>query len=144
MGRGETEALSKRWEAACDAVLSLKPPSLPDLQGLLRDSYKTLSLYHKRSLVPKEIGRILIAMENYLFFSAMMEEKELGDGAFCYQRVHLIVKALERGFLDGFFPLKSPRLEIRDDTGMIRFLDLESQVPEQIFCETKSDLTDQS
>ena len=76
MGKDELKSLIGLWDAEIHSALSLKEPSWPKLQGLLKETYKALTLYHKDGLVPKELARIMLCMDEFLYFTSLMEEKE--------------------------------------------------------------------
>lgn len=106
--------LANQWEKMTHTVLALKQIPVENLQNLLKETYKTLVIFHKDELVPKVISKLFLEMEDFLYFSSLMEEKEVGIGYYCYEKVHTIVKALEEGFLNGDFGCEFPKLPIID------------------------------
>lgn len=107
--------LANQWEEMTHTVLALKRIPVESLQNLLKETYEALVVFHKDELVPKEISKLFLGMEDFLYFASLMEEKEVGSGYYCYQKVHTIVKTLEDGFLNGDFGCDFPKLRIIDD-----------------------------
>jgi hypothetical protein len=71
------------------------------MQTLLKETYLILTTYHKDSLIPKEISKLFLEIEDFLYFSSLMEEKENGLGFYHWQELFHLVKALEKGFFEG-------------------------------------------
>ena len=106
--------LANQWEEMTHTVLALEQIPVENLQNLLKETYKTLVVFHKDELVPKEISKLFLEMEDFLYFSSLMEEKEVGIGYYYYEKVRDIIKALEEGFLNGDFGCEFPKLPIID------------------------------
>ena len=107
--------LASQWEQITHTVLELKQIPAASLQNLLKETYEALVVYHKNELVPKEISKIFLEMEDFIYFAFLMEEKEVESDYYCYRKVNAIIKTLEAGFLSGDFGCDFPKLRIIDD-----------------------------
>ena len=107
--------LANQWEEMTHTVLALEQIPVENLQNLLKETYETLVVFHKDELVPKEISKLFLEMEDFLYFSSLMEEKEVESDYYCYRKVNAVIKTLEAGFLSGDFGCDFPKLRIIDD-----------------------------
>ena len=119
-------SLTRRWRSLTDRVLDLAPLSEEALQILCRDTYRALSVHCTEERIPKELAKMLLAMETYLSFSSLMEEKEKGHGFYLWEELFLLIEALKRGFFDGKYPHAYPVLEISDPTDCSLLFNLET------------------
>ena len=115
-----------KWEEMTHTVFELKNFSLEDMQTLLKETYLILTTYHKDSLIPKEISKLFLEIEDFLYFSSLMEEKENGLGFYHWQELFHLVKALEKGFFEGKYSCDYPKLIITDVLDNDLLIDLES------------------
>lgn len=115
-----------KWEEMTHTVFELKKLSLEDMQTLLKETYLILTTYHKDSLIPKEISKLFLEIEDFLYFSSLMEEKENGLGFYHWQELFHLVKALEKGFFEGKYSCDYPKLIITDVVDNDLLIDLES------------------
>ena len=115
-----------KWEEMTHTVFELKNFSLEDMQTLLKETYFILTTYHKDSLIPKEISKLFLEIEDFLYFSSLMEEKENGLGFYHWQELFHIVKALEKGFFEEKYSCNYPKLIITDVVDNDLLIDLES------------------
>lgn len=115
-----------KWEEMTHTVFELKKLSLEDMQTLLKETYLILTTYHKDSLIPKEISKLFLEIEDFLYFSSLMEEKENGLGFYHWQELFHIVKALEKGFFEEKYSCDFPKLIITDVVDNDLLVDLES------------------
>ena len=102
-----TETADK-WNELTSTVLHLKKFEISDMQAILKETYKILKVFHQEHTVPKEICRLLLCMEEFLYFSSMMEEKETPIDFFHYEAISCIVSAMNNGFFDGCFDPNKP------------------------------------
>lgn len=114
MSYNEISLLIKEWKDMISVVMSLEELSLPKIQELLKETYRILTVFHKSELVPKQISELFLEMENFLYFTSLMEEKEKNTGFYHWQEVFCIVKALEKGFFEGKYRCDFPKLIITD------------------------------
>ena len=115
-----------KWEEMTHTVFELKNFSLEDMQTLLKETYLILTTYHKESLIPKEISKLFLEIEDFLYFSSLMEEKENGLGFYHWQELFHLIKALEKGFFEGKYSCDYPKLIITDVLDNDLLIDLES------------------
>ena len=115
-----------KWEEMTHTVFELKNFSLEDMQTLLKETYLILTTYHKDSLIPKEISKLFLEIEDFLYFSSLMEEKENGLGFYHWQELFHLVKALEKGFFEGNYSCDFPKLILTDVLDNDLLIDLES------------------
>lgn len=115
-----------KWEEMTHTVFELKNFSLEDMQTLLKETYLILTTYHKDSLIPKEISKLFLEIEGFLYFSSLMEEKENGFGFYHWQEIFHLIKALEKGFFEGKYSCDYPKLIITDVLDNDLLIDLES------------------
>lgn len=133
MGKDELNSLIGLWDAEIHNVLSLKEPSWQRLQSLLKETYKALTLYHKDELVPKELARIMLCMDELLYFTSLMEEKEKGFGYYRWREIKCLVDAMKKGFFEGKYDYAFPQLKITDPEDNDILFDLEKNSLEAYF-----------
>lgn len=124
----ELEQLTSTWEAMTSAVLKLEKLSLPEMQVLLSETYQALRKFYQDKLVPKEISRILLGMEDFLYFAALMEEKEVGIDFYNYQCMSSIVAALKKGFFNADYGCDFPELKVLDKNNNEYLLNFETDI----------------
>lgn len=120
------ERIADRWDRMTALVLNLQELSLAQLQELLCDTYRVMAQFHKDPLIPKEITRILLNIEEYLYFASLMEEKEVPEGYYCYRHLCLIVNAFKKGFFNAEYAYAFPQLQILDDFQNNHIINLKS------------------
>ena len=91
----------KKWENLIQAVLSLKPLDVSEFASLLADTYKIIKSLDNKKEVPKDVCKLLITMDEWLYFASLMEEKEVGTDFYNYQASYSIISAIKAGFFDG-------------------------------------------
>lgn len=121
----ELGLIAEHWDYMTMRALNLQEISLVEMHALLRDTYMALTQFHKELLVPKEITKILLNIEEYLYFASLMEEKEVSEGHYCYRQLNLIVNAFKKGFFAEEYPCVFPQLQIIDEFDKHHVLDLE-------------------
>ena len=107
--------VADHWSELSFDVLEMKRISPSEIQNLLKETYRTLTAFHTKKLVPKEISRVFIEMDSFLHFASMIEENEDKMDFYQYKTVHSIVEALKRGFFSGEYECDFPLLRIFDD-----------------------------
>ena len=108
-------SIAEKWDHMTMIVIDLQELPLAELQALLCDTYRVLTQFHKEPLVPKGISRILLNVEEYLYFASLMEEIEVSEGYYCHRQLYSIVKALKEGFFNAAYAYTFPHLQIFDD-----------------------------
>ena len=114
MENKELKQIAYNWKSMTDTVLDLEKFSLSEMQILLSDTYKALRTYHKENVAPKEVSNILLEMYEFLYFTSLMEEKEVGVNFYQYQYISSIVAALRKGFFEADYRCEFPELKILD------------------------------
>ena len=114
MKNKELKQIAYNWKSMTDTVLDLEKFSLSEMQILLSDTYKALRTYHKENVAPKEVSNILLEMYEFLYFTSLMEEKEVGVDFYQYQYISSIVAALRKGFFEADYRCEFPELKILD------------------------------
>lgn len=117
--------LTKQWDDIICGVLHLQELSLSKTQRLLKDTYRALTAFHKEELVPKEISKILLRMEEFLYFASLMEEKEKGKSFYHWEELNYVVNALKKGFFDAEYACDYPKLIVTDVLDNEFLIDLE-------------------
>ena len=114
MKNKELKQIAYNWKSMTDTVLDLEKFSLSEMQILLSDTYKALRTYHKENVAPKEVSNILLEMYEFLYFTSLMEEKEVGVNFYQYQYISSIVAALRKGFFEADYRCEFPELKRLD------------------------------
>ena len=122
------DLLINQWKEMTYAVLDLKKISLSETQELLKETYKLLIKFHKQEVIPKELCKLLLEMDGFLYFSSLMEDKEVGIDFYHYQLVSLIVKALKKGFFEGGYSCSYPQLQILDAHAHKEIIDFDKDI----------------
>lgn len=111
-----------------DTVLDLEKFSFSEMQILLSDTYQILRKYHKESSVPKEVSNILLEMYEFLYFTSLMEDKEVGIDFYQYQFISSIVAALRKGFFEADYDCDYPELKVLDKDGNKFVINFETDI----------------
>lgn len=125
MEHKELKQLANKWEQMTHMVLDLKEIHSLKLQALLKETYALLRVFHKNELVPKEISKVFLEIQDFLYFASLMEEKEVNSDYYCYRKVYTIVKALKVGFFCGDYGCDFPKLRMVGDNEMSYVFDFE-------------------
>ena len=112
MSYNEISLLIKEWKDITSVVMSLDELPRIKVQQLLKETYRILTDYHKLGLVPKEIIALFLEMEDFLYFTSIMEGVEKEENFYNWQENFCIIKALEKGFLEGEYECDFPKLII--------------------------------
>ena len=102
------------WQAMTNIVLDLRKISSPDMHNLLRETYFILNFYRSSALIPKEVSKLLLEMDDFLYFASLMENKEVGIDFYNYKYIYLIITALKKGFYESEYGCDFPKLKIID------------------------------
>ncbi len=97
-----TQAVSA-WDALTNAVLELKKPDPSAVTACLRESYAVLATFRNSCTVPKDVCRLLLSMEEFLYFCSVFEGKDVPSDFFRFQAISHIASALKSGFFSGRF-----------------------------------------
>jgi hypothetical protein len=124
----ELKQIAYNWKSMTDTVLDLEKFSLSEMQILLSDTYKALRTYHKENVAPKEVSNILLEMYEFLYFTSLMEEKEVGVNFYQYQYISSIVAALRKGFFEADYRCEFPELKILDKNNNEFIINFENDI----------------
>lgn len=128
MENNELKQIAYNWKSMTDTVLDLEKFSLSEMQILLSDTYKALRTYHKENVAPKEVSNILLEMYEFLYFTSLMEEKEVGVNFYQYQYISSIVAALRKGFFEADYRCEFPELKILDKNNNEFIINFENDI----------------
>ena len=128
MENKELKQIAYNWKSMTDTVLDLEKFSLSEMQILLSDTYKALRTYHKENVAPKEVSNILLEMYEFLYFTSLMEEKEVGVDFYQYQYISSIVAALRKGFFEADYRCEFPELKILDKNNNEFMINFENDI----------------
>jgi hypothetical protein len=128
VGNKELKQIAYNWKSMTDTVLDLEKFSLSEMQILLSDTYKALRTYHKENVAPKEVSNILLEMYEFLYFTSLMEEKEVGVNFYQYQYISSIVAALRKGFFEADYRCEFPELKILDKNNNEFIINFENDI----------------
>ena len=124
----EALQIEEKWRAKTSTVLDLEEISPTDMKRLLKETYELLLKFHKEELVPKEVTKVLLEMDAFLYFVSLMERKEVGIDFYKYQRIFSIVEALKAGFFSGDYECEFPKLKLDKGEKKISVIDFESDI----------------
>lgn len=126
-------ALADGWEELAYTVLSLEELPLPQLQALLKETYRVLTVYCTGEHLPKELCRVLLGIEEYLCLASLMEDKEMGSDYYHSLEIQWIFDAFKEGLFTGHYPQAYPSLLVTDPLGYTYLFDLEKDAVENYF-----------
>ena len=95
-----TKELAYQWWKAAQMVLDMKEIAQGDMEALLAETRANLAQYQKESLVPKEVVRLFLEMEEFLCLASIMEDTEFESGFYHFQEISGQVQALKESFFD--------------------------------------------
>lgn len=113
MSNKEITDITNQWTDTIHQVLALEEVSKTTVRQLLKETYRMLTDYHKLGFVPKEIIALFLEMEDFLYFTSIMEGVEKEENFYNWQENFCIIKALEKGFLEGEYECDFPKLIIK-------------------------------
>ncbi len=126
MERDIITKITNDWVLMTLSTLDLKRIPSIEIRDLFKRSYEVLYYYHKDTVVPKGVSRMLLEMDGFLYFASMITDKEFDDNPYLYQAVHSIADALKLGFFQGEYECAYPVLKVHDDEYNSHILDLEN------------------
>ena len=128
MENKELKQIAYHWKSMTDTVLDSEKFSFSEMQILLSDTYQVLRTYHKEDAAPKEVSNILLEMYEFLYFTSLMEEKEVGVNFYQYQYISSIVAALRKGFFEADYDCDFPALKVPDKDGNESMINFETDI----------------
>ena len=118
-------AITEEWIKLTYRVLDLHRIPSSEIRDALKRTYQVLYCYHKEDAVPKAVCKMIIEMDEFLYFASMINENELDDDPCFYQAIHSIGEALRAGFFDGKYKSAYPVLRVLDENDCEQEIDLE-------------------
>ncbi len=137
MSYNEITKIIQDWQDVTGIVVSLKELPVKKVEKLLKETYFVMNTFHKDELIPKELGELFLEIEEFLYFSSIMEENEMPTDYYRWQKIFTIVKSLEKGFFQGEYELPYPRLKMKDISGCELIIDFESNFLENLIIPIK-------
>ena len=89
-------SLTSHWDLLADEVIMFKEVDLEELQDLFKSTCNFLEKYSKDDLVPREIGQVLLSMQDFAWWVGELEETPVHR---LYQQVIGIVHEINHSFL---------------------------------------------
>lgn len=120
------KGLTREWQDMTSRVLELRELSVSDTEELIADTYEVLTEFHKESLLPKEITKLLLEIKTFLEISSAVEFAEKPDGYYHSMDILLVTDTMIKGFLKGEYECKFPKLQIKDMDNNAHIIDLET------------------
>lgn len=114
MPLGRITRVIEDWQEMTHNVLDIKDIPLTDIENLLKETYTILTTYHKNTLIPKELTKLLLEIRDFNEISSAIEFAEKPSGYYHSLDVCVIVDALKTGFLEGNYECEFPKLKIYD------------------------------
>ena len=102
MTKKEIIKTSEGFEALTASLLDTKKQKAAEIAPLLVDAARAVMAYKNEELIPKELCRLLLGLDEYLYFASFVEQGELLD-FYCYQAVSNIASAIKKGLFEGDF-----------------------------------------
>lgn len=106
--------VTEGWQEMTHTVLNIKDISPTDIENLLKETYMILTTYHKDTLIPKELTKLLLEIRDFNEISSAIEFAEKPSGYYHSLDVCVVVDALKTGFLEGKYECEFPKLKIYD------------------------------
>lgn len=120
------KGLTREWEDMTGTVIELKELSVSDIEGLIADTYEVLTEFHKESLLPKEITKLLLEIKDFHEISSAIEFAEKPKRYYHSMDILLITNAIINGFLKGEYECEFPKLQIKDINDNMHLIDLKT------------------
>jgi hypothetical protein len=133
MNENIVNILTEEWSDMSSKELSLQKMPPVEMQRLLKETYETVSFYHKFGFIPKEVVSLLFEMDHYLYFSTLVKDEKGPENFTYYKAVSSVVSAIEEGFLKGKYEYAFPELKVYDPlTEKTHIIDLENGSLEEL------------
>ena len=123
----------KEWDRINDTIRRVQKTKILELQNVLRITYKVLTELKDESLVPKNTCKLMLIMEEFLFYIsavAVAEELPICDH---YQKLFSIIQEMENGFLNSNYQSTYPKFEIKGPSNQGIVFDFENDSLEEFF-----------
>ena len=127
----EIETINKTicdWQEMTHTILDPKKFSLTILQQVFKETYIILTEYHRAALIPKDVSKLLLEMDDFLHFITIIDNKELCIDFYYYQYIAAINTALKKGFFNSNYKYSFPQLNIVDAKNNEIIIDFDTNV----------------
>ena len=94
--------LKKKADELTSSLLDLKKQKLSEIAEVLADTAAVTKEYAEGEFIPKELCKLLMSIDDYLYFATFIEDGQLLD-FYCYQAVSNIASAIKKGLFEGDF-----------------------------------------
>lgn len=128
MNTGFINVIVDEWCEMTNIVLDLKELSFSKIQNLLKETYEILTEYHKEKLIPKEISKLLLEVDSFLYFTSLMEEKEKGVDFYHFQYISSLFEAMKEGFFNSEYTHAFPELKVSDIKNNEHIINFETNI----------------
>ncbi|MBQ4066557.1 MAG: hypothetical protein IJD22_02815 [Clostridia bacterium] len=97
-----TEAVTE-WEELARSVLELREIQVSQIEGVLKKTYAIIRELCSGALVPKELCRLMLSAEEFLYLASLMEKNEKQMNYYHFIGTYLMVAAMKNGLFEGCF-----------------------------------------
>lgn len=126
-------AVTNEWIEMTHKTLDLKRIPSIEIRDALRKTYDVLIYYHKDEVIPKALCKMLLRMDEFLYFASIITDNEFEDNPYLFQAIHSISKSLKIGFFKGEYESEYPILKIKKTDKNIVDFDLQNGCIEDLF-----------
>ena len=91
----EIKELIQEWHTITDEVIEFKNIDFSNLQKLFKETYNVLEEYSNEKLVPKEISKLLLEINDFGWWVSSLDETPLHE---FYQELVSLISALNKYF----------------------------------------------
>ena len=92
--------LKKKADELTSSLLDLKKQELSEIAEVLADTAAVTKEYAEGEFIPKELCKLLMSIDDYLYFATFIEDGQLLD-FYCYQAVSNIVTSIKDRLFEG-------------------------------------------
>ena len=124
--------LTEKWENATRDVLTKRTIVISDMQSLIRDTYKTYYEYHDKEMMPKEMGKLSMSMNQFLDFLVRIFLQDVYDDNVYHDTFCFIAEAIEYGFYKGKYKYNYPMLKVDNCNGGENIVNVEEDFLEEL------------
>lgn len=91
----EIKELIQRWRTITDEAIEFKNIDISNLQKMFRETLNVIKEFSNENLVPKEISKLLLEINNFGWWVSGLEETPLHE---FYQELLSLISALNKYF----------------------------------------------
>ena len=105
-------AVTMEWLEMTHKVLELKRIPPAEVQDVFKRTYEVLCYYSKDELIPKSVSKLLLEMDDFLYFASMITDNEFDDDPYLYQAICTVAESLKDGFFKSEYECEYPLLKL--------------------------------